>query len=97
MSAKFRIRLAVKLNVGPVHPSGKVDVFLALHPGADGSAGVEITNVEWLGNIAYTAVGRLLKGSLAEVINAQIREALRELPRQVAQLEEVRVLDIQSG
>lgn len=97
MSVKIRLRLAVKLNVGPVHPSGKVDVFLTLHPGADGSAGVEITNVEWLGNIAYTAIGRLLKSSLAEVINVQVREALRALPEQIAQVEEVRILDIQAG
>jgi hypothetical protein len=90
----MRIRLALKLAVGPLHPSGQVYVFLKLSPSEDGSAGVEITNVEWQGNLAYTAVARLLKGTLAEVINTQIREALRELPHQIPQVEEVRILEI---
>ena len=46
---------------------------------------------------SVASIGRLLKSSLAEVINAQVREALRALPEQIAQVEEVRILDIQSG
>jgi hypothetical protein len=94
MTANFRIRLALKLAVGPLHPTGQVDVFLTLHPSLNGSAGVEITNVEWQGNLAYTAVARLLKGTLAEIINTQIREALLKLPQQIPQVEEVRILEI---
>jgi hypothetical protein len=94
MSANLRIRLGLRIAVGPFHPTGKVDVFLTLEPTPAGSARADITQINFPGNAIFTAVGKLFKDRLTARINDLIVDALKDIPMFVPQVEEVTILEI---
>jgi len=96
MPANLRIRLGLKMVVGPLHPTGKADVFLTIWPAADGTARVDITRINFPGNAIFTAVGGFLKDRLTSQINILIGDALKDIPKYVSQVEQVTILEISS-
>ncbi|HEX7395147.1 MAG TPA: hypothetical protein VF313_09505 [Anaerolineaceae bacterium] len=96
MPANLRIRLGLRMVVGPLHPSAKADVFLTVSPEADGTARVDITRINFPGNAIFTAVGGFLKDRLTSQINILIGDALKDIPKYVPQVEQVTILEVSS-
>jgi len=96
MPANLRIRLGLKMVVGPLHPTGKADVFLTIWPAADGTARVDITRINFPGNAIFTVMGGFLKDRLTSQINILIGDALKDIPKYVPQVEQVTILEISS-
>ncbi len=94
MAANLRIRLGLKMAVGPLHPSGKADVYLAVQPEPDGTAKIEITRVVFMNNLLFTAVARVLKERMEEQINELVKSYLRDLPSHIPGIENISILEI---
>jgi hypothetical protein len=94
MSANLRIRLDLKIAVGPLHPKGKADVFLTVEREPDGTASVDITRIIFPGNVIFTAAGGFFKDRLASKINNLIVAALKDIPKYLPQVEEITILEI---
>jgi len=94
MTAALRVRLKLKMIVGPLRPSVAVDVFLTASAEPDGSARIDISRIVFPNNALYSFVGGLLKERLAEQINQLARSAIQDIPRNVPQIEQVSILEI---
>ena len=96
MSANLRIQLALRMAIGPLHPTGKADVFLTVRPEVDGTARVDITRINFPGNAIFTVIGGFLKDRLNSQINILIGDALKDIPQYIPQVEQVTILEINS-
>ncbi len=97
MAANLRIRLSLKMAVGPLHPVGKADVYLAVRPEEDGTARVDITRVAFINNFLFTFIAGILRERMASEINNLVQAYLRDLPRYIPQVEKVSILEIENG
>ncbi len=96
MAANLRIRLSLKLAVGPLHPVGKADVYVTASPEADGTARVDIARIAFINNIFFTAIARVLRERMAIEINSLVKESLRDLPNHIPQVESISILEIEN-
>ena len=94
MAANLRIRLKLEMEVGPLHPVGKADVYLAVQPEPDGTARVDITRVVFVNNLLFTAVAVILKERLTDQINKLVKSFLRDLPSHIPGVENISILEI---
>jgi hypothetical protein len=94
MSAGLRVRLKLKMIVGPLRPSANADVYLTLASEPDGSARIDISRIVIPNNAIYSFVGGLLKEKLTEQINYLVRSALRDIPKYMPEVEEFSILEI---
>lgn len=94
MAANLRIRLGLKMAVGPLHPSGKADVYLAIQTEPDGTARVDIKRVVFINNLLFTAVARVLKERMTEQMNDLVKTYLRDLPSHIPGVENISILEI---
>jgi len=94
MSVNLRIRLGLRMVVGPFHPTGKADVFLTIEPEPDGSARVDISRIIFPKNPIFTAAGGFFKNQVTTRINNLIAASLKDIPRYMPQVEEVTILEI---
>ena len=94
MAVGLRVRLKLKIIVGPLRPSANADVFLTVAPEPDGSARIDISRILFPNNALYSFVGGLLKERLAEQINHLVRNATHDIPKYMPQVEEVSIIEI---
>ncbi len=96
MAANLRIRLSLKMAVGPLHPAGNADVYLTIRPEADGTARVDITRIAFINNVLFTVIAGVLKDRMVIEINDLVKEYLRDLPRHIPQVENISILEIEN-
>ncbi len=94
MAATLRIRLNVKIAVGPLHPTGNADVFLNVSPEEDGTARVDITRIAFINNVLFTAIAGVLKERMTSQINELVKEFWRDLPKYIPRVEKISILEI---
>ena len=94
MAANLRIRLSLKMEVGPLHPAGKADVYLSVRPELDGTARVDITRVVFVNNPLFTAVAGILKERMTGQINDLEKSFIHDLPGYIPGVEAISILEI---
>jgi hypothetical protein len=94
MAANLRIRMSLKMAIGPLHPVGKADVYLTVHPEEDGTARVDISRITFINNSFFTLVAGVLKERLTGEINRLVKEVWMDLPKHIPRLEEISILEI---
>ncbi len=95
MAANLRIRLSLKMAVGPLHPVGKADVYVSVHPETDGTARVDIARISFINNVVFTAIAGVLKERMASEINSLVKDFLHDLPKYIPQVEKIAILEIE--
>ncbi len=94
MAANLRIRLKLEMEVGPLRPVGKADVYLAVQPEPDGTARVDITRVVFVNNLLFTAVAVILKERMTEQINDLVKSFIHDLPNHIPGVGNISILEI---
>ncbi len=94
MAANLRIRLSLKMAVGPLHPSGKADVYLTVRPEVDGTARVDIDRIAFIHNALFTVIAGVLKERMVDQINALVKEFWSDLPKYIPKVEAITILEI---